>query len=225
MTVQMDGAMARGVQTIGLHESHKASLVLAWRQWRKKRVALDKPLESAMSGLDAIPSAPALWDALLARGVPVDREALSPTSSSGQPPMAQSHGAAHADVLPPAKLRRRSSSPVGADAAAAMAAAAPPQVPPLVGQDAAATAVAAAAMADAADAHARDLRLLRHVAVMLTLPSPMLSAQRHSALWDLALEHGLLCFDHMYLCKLAADEQRHSSFLRPLPVNSLPLPE
>ena len=210
--VQMEGIVARGFQSLALPAPRKAALARTWQQWLCHRSALDQPLHAVLCTLESMPAASTLRAAL--DGQRVAPDALGEACTGAARARA---GGRRGDSEPPSKLRRRSSSPATTDAGAPALA--------LLGQDASVTAAAAEAMARAANAHERDLRLLNQHAVMLALPSPLLSAQHHQALWGLRLESGLLCFDHVHLCRIAADEQRHAALRQPIPACTLPRAE
>lgn len=211
--MQMEGIVARGFQSLALPAPRKAALARTWQQWLCHRSALDQPLHAVLCTLESMPAASTLRAAL--DGQRVAPGGLGGTCTGAARARA---GSCRGDSEPPPKLRRRSSSsPATTDAGAPALA--------LLGQDASVTTAAAEAMVQAADAHERDLRLLNQHAVMLALPSPLLSTQHHQALWGLRLESGLLCFDHVHLCRIAADEQRHAALLQPIPACTLPRAE
>eukprot|EP00892_Ulva_mutabilis_P001016 jgi/Ulvmu1/10915/UM007_0093.1 len=213
-----EGVMMRSFQSIAAPAKHKAALARIWEQWLQRRADLDRPLHMTLCMLEALPTATSMR-------VPLDDLAATPDAAAPEAARSRAQRAHAGDGSPPSKLMRSASAAAVAEAAAAAAAAAAASLPPLLGQDAATTATAAAAMEQAAAVHESDRQLQAEHVAMLALPSPFLAIQHHQAIWGLLMDNRMLVFDHLHLCRVAADEQRHSMLFKPVPNSILPRPQ
>ena len=205
--VQAEGVMMRCFQSMAAPAKHKSALARIWEQWLRRRADLDRPLHVTLCMLEALPSTATLRAPLETLGPPPDRAAAAARTRAPHAPAVRDDGG------PPAKLMRSTSGGPAAEGVA---------LPPLLGQDAGVTATAAAAVEAAAAVHEGDRQLQAEHAAMLALPSPLLAIQHHQAIWGLLMDNRMLVFDRLHLCRVAADEQRHSMLFKPVPNSILP---
>lgn len=81
--------------------------------------------------------------------------------------------------------------------------------------------MAGRALTDMRQAHACDLHTHSEIMCMLLQHSHALPNDRRRVLWTMIMEQRYLRFDHLMLCRMAADELRHDDLLHRIPLASL----